>query len=169
MKKSTDILNRESLESAQIFFKFAFGIQPWSKIDFIYYDKFIWGGHIATKKELKLSKQNEQRAVALLHHIAIYLLATQIDTILEGTYRNRFKHRNRNIRSASWVARLIRNSFTHNPFSPRWLIDRNAEDSISVKNIIKFDTKNLSGKFVEWSHFGGPIALLRLSEFIKNL
>lgn len=108
-------------------------------------------------------------STALLHHVAIYLLANQIDTFLQNLYKDRFNHSNPDIKSAAWIARLIRNSFSHNPFYPVWLIDRDAKNKIfSVKNILQLDTTNLNGKFLDRSHYGGPLALLLLSNFVKK-
>jgi hypothetical protein len=73
-------------------------------------------------------------------------------------------------RSASQIVRLIRNAFAHNPFAPVWRIPRECENqTYNVNNTIALKTSGLNGKPLERLNYGGPLALLCLLEFIKQL
>jgi hypothetical protein len=72
------------------------------------------------------------------------------------------------IRSAYQISRLIRNAFAHAPFNPVWSIDPDCRDHIfAVRDILSLDTTGLHGQRFDWRHYGGPLALLRLSEFVR--
>ena len=83
--------------------------------------------------------------------------------------KNRFNHRNDGIRNASLILRQIRNAFAHDPLNPTWDIRQpEAMNKILVvKDIIKLDTKEINGKRIQRLHYGGPLAILKLSEFIR--
>lgn len=141
-----------------------------SKLDLIYYNAFAYGLHTMTRAELELTKEQEELASILLVHSATYLCAVQADTVLQAIVPNRFNDSDPDIRSASWIARLIRNAFAHNPFAPVWKTYSECENKIyTVQNVISLNTTGLNGKPVERLHYGGPLALLKLLEFIKQL
>lgn len=131
---------------------------------------FTWGQHCVTKKDLLISRKEEKDAVMFLSHSALYLMAVQVDSILDYIFgKQRFK--DGDIQAVSWIIRLIRNSFSHNPFYPKWLIARecnNKEFKISKLNI-KFNTKGLNNNPVKRSDYGGPLAVLKILWFVKGL
>ena len=128
------------------------------------------GGHTANEKDLKLTKKEENLSVALLHRVATYILVLQIDTVLQHKFQDRFNHKDSNIRSASWIARLIRNAFSHNPFYPQWeFYSECMNKQYGVGEIISLNTSGLNGKPVDRMHYGGPLALLQLSEYVRGL
>lgn len=137
---------------------------------FQYLGIFTWGKHSATSKDLTLSPKEEEFAASLFEHSATYLLALQIDTGLENTIPARLEHADDQIRSAASIARLLRNSFAHNPFAPTWLIDRRMKNkTFEVKDIIRLDTAGLSNRFVDKWEYGGPLALLQLAKYSIKL
>ena len=72
------------------------------------------------------------------------------------------------VRSAYQVARLIRNAFAHRPFDPTWSIDADCRDCVfEVPNVERLDTSCLDGRRFDWRDYGGPLALLRLAQFIR--
>ncbi len=138
--------------------------------ELVYYDQFTYGGHLFKKEELELTKEQESFAAGLLVHSATYLCAVQADTVLQDAVPDRFKHTDPNIRSASWIARLIRNAFAHNPFEPVWKTYSECENqTYAVENVISLNTRGLDGKPVERLDYGGPLALLRLLDFVKQV
>ena len=158
------------LKYSEIFFKFAFAIHQPLHFKPMYLGQFSWGRHIAKEKELKLTKKEENLSVALLHHVATYILALQIDRGLQDNFPDRYNHTNSEIVSISWIVRLIRNAFSHNPFYPEWKFYSECKNKrYEVKDIIYLDTTNLDGVYVDRSHYGGPLALLRLSEHVRRL
>lgn len=153
----------EKLESAEVLFKMAFAMHsPNPPERFQYLGTFSYGGLVADKNELILSSEEEERATVLLQHVATYLLANQISTCLQRS--------NTNMGDAYIISYLIRNTFAHDPFMPQWKIKNNNDKNkvFNVSGIIKLDTSNLHGKGVVWHDFGGPIALLRLSEYVRQ-
>jgi hypothetical protein len=137
---------------------------------FQYMGVFSWGEHLADKDELILNGEEEELAIALLHHVATYLLANQIDSYLGICRKDRFTDKDKNIRDAACIARLIRNAFAHNPFNPQWQIrmEQCKDKVLNVSDIIKLNTYNLDGKAVNRYDYGGPLALLRLSEYVAQ-
>ncbi len=165
---------RELLEYAQLQYKFALAVSTNIQFhkfpDLVYHDAFAYGPHVFEKEELMLSKEQEQLAAILLVHSATYLCAVQADTVLQATIPDRFKHSDPNIRSASWIARLIRNAFAHNPFAPVWKTYSECENqTYAVENVISLKTSGLDGKPVQRLDYGGPLALLRLLDFVKQV
>lgn len=80
----------------------------------------------------------------------------------------RKKSKNPDVVGAYQIARMIRNAFAHGPFSPTWSIEQDCRDQIfKVRNIIKLDTTDLHGTRFDWRHYGGPLALFRLSRFLR--
>lgn len=161
--------DRQLILFAETLFKLSFGIHSSENFD-LYFPNFSWGKHLALKQELKLSKKQKEIAPLLLRHVAVYILATQLDSILGKTFNNRFQEKRKNIKNASWIIRLIRNAFTHNPFYPKWQFYNECNNHIfEVNKIIQLKTANLHGQVVKREDYGGPLALLRLSSFIRNL
>jgi hypothetical protein len=84
--------------------------------------------------------------------------------------QDRFNHSNQFIRDASVVVRLIRNAVAHNILDPIWKIDRKLQGrKISLDGVLAFNTSELNKKPLNRSHFGDPIALLKLSEKTASL
>ncbi len=97
-------------------------------------------------------------------------MATQANSILEDLFPDRLEHQDDDIRNASQIIRLIRNAFAHDPFSPTWEISNPCKDkTFSIDNVISLNTHGLHGKKLNRMDYGGPIALLRLIQFIKEL
>ena len=121
----------------------------------------IWVHDFYRKQIEKLNGEEEELAIGLLHHVATYLLANQIASCLQRS--------NTNIGDAYIISYLIRNAFAHDPFMPQWKIkDKDKNKLFCVSGIIKLDTNNLHGKGVVWHDFGSPLALLRLSEYVRQ-
>ena len=163
------------LDNAELQYKFALALNTkynWlgeKMPKLVYYDQFAYGPYIVYKKDLELNKKQEQRAAMLLEHTVIYIMAVQIDTVLEKNIPDRFNHNNNDIRSGSCIIRLIRNTFAHNPFAPVWLIDRKFKNKVYSMGEIEMDTSKLNNKPVKRLDYGGPLALLWLSKWAKKL
>jgi hypothetical protein len=129
----------------------------------------IWGKHSLEPKDLNLAPATFELCGTILTRLAYRLLAMELDAALGAALKgdDRFSHADRFIRDASTIVRLIRNTVAHNILEPRWKIDRKLRNKqISIDGILTFDTTGLNGKLLNRHDFGGPIALLRLSERI---
>ena len=73
------------------------------------------------------------------------------------------------VRAAYQISRLIRNAFAHSPFDPTWSIDADCQNVVfDLEGIVRLDTTGLNGKPFDWRHYGGPLALLRLAQFVRH-
>ena len=111
-------MDKKLLLQSEIFFKLAFAIHKSIPIKLNYLDQFSWGKHMVERKNLVLTTKEEKTAIGLLHHIATYIIAVQIDTYLQNKYPNRFNNADSSLKSSALIARLLRNAFSHNPFNP---------------------------------------------------
>jgi hypothetical protein len=160
------------LELAEEQYKLAIAVRAKVAISddplFDYLEAFSFGRYTLTGEELGLSQEEEEAAWALVH-CAIYIVAVQLDTVLSETVPDRFAHSDDSIRSSSWIARLTRNAFSHNPFIPTWLTYPECDNKqCIVPGIISLKTVSLNGKCLDRMDYGGPLALLKLSQFIRE-
>lgn len=131
--------------------------------------EFTWGRYRITRDELALSLEQEQTASSLFEHTASFLMMQQLDASLDRVFgHKRFHFGNADLSGASWIARLIRNAFAHDPLAPVWLIDRRVQGKVvHFRDIIHLDTTKLKGR-LNRSQYGGPLALLRFSQACRE-
>ena len=161
------------IEDAQKLFKLSLAVHiacsSKKKNVFKYLDSFTYYNHSATHDELYLEPAEEERAAAAFAHCAIYTMVVQLDTVLGCVFSDRFHHPDTDICSAAWISRLLRNAFAHNPLNPVWQIYSECDNKMyKVKKIITLETKGINGVRVTRKHYGGPLSILKLSEFIKR-
>lgn len=126
------------------------------------------GKHRVRYSEIAITKDEADCAAWNLHQSATFLMAVAIKDAIRVAVPDPKTHLNADVRSAYQISRLIRNAFTHRPFCPVWSIDPDCSDQVfEVRDIIKLNTKGLNGTPFDWRHYGGPLALLRLSQFIR--
>lgn len=130
---------------------------------------FTWGRHTVTSEELQLSETEEELAFSSLEHSAIYLAMAQIHTTLETIFDDPFHIENQIASDAFQISRLTRNAFAHNPFAPIWEVREVWRKKYDVPEIIRIDATNLDGKPVKSEHYGGPLSVFRLLEFVSSL
>lgn len=167
MGRSIAKFHGELIENAQILFKLSLGFSVTLPKPG-YLTSLTSYRHTADANKLKLTREEEGFRSTLLEHVATYTLAVQIDTALETLVPKRFESADQMLRSAAWIARLGRNAFAHNPFAPKWRIGKCKNKKFAVRNIISLDTSGLNGEYVARDHYGGPLALLKLSEFVRE-
>lgn len=166
MEQSIAKFHGQLIKNAQILFKLSLGFSA-TRPKLGYLSSFSSHGHNANSEELQLTEDEESFGSGLFEHVATYTLAVQLDTALGALYSNRFQSADQELRSAAWIARLLRNSFAHNPFAPKWEIYSECKDKqFTVGSLISLDTTTLNGQYVARQHYGGPLALLRLSELV---
>jgi hypothetical protein len=122
-----------------------------------------------SREELTLSYDDATLATAILHHSATLSLAVHIVSAYKQVVGDTRGCKDPVKRSAFEIARLIRNAYAHRPADPHWSIDPPCQDKqYEVPGILRLDTTGLQGKRFEWQDYGGPIALYRLSEFVRT-
>jgi hypothetical protein len=132
----------------------------------------VWthGNHAVTYREIALSPDGADYAAFLVKRSATYLMACQIQEAITWLTDSKARSVEGELRSAFEICRLIRNGFAHSPFQPKWRIDPACNQKcFVVEGIIMLDTSDLDGQNFDWRHYGGPLALLRLSEYISDL
>lgn len=146
--------------------KLVFGITA-TRPHVSYLRGFAFGPHIATGVELSLQPSEEENAFAALEHTATFLCVNQAHAVLEKLDNSA---EDEAFSAAFHIARLLRNSFAHDPFAPVWLFGPKLENTIlEVPRVIRLDTAGLKGQRVLQAHYGGPLAILRLTQFVDAL
>lgn len=130
----------------------------------------VWshGKHTVEYAEIALTQADADVAVWGLHRSATFLMAVAMkDAIVEAVHDPKTST-NSDVQSAYQISRIIRNAFAHAPFDPVWSIDADCRDKVfAVQDIITLNTAGLQGQRFDWRHYGGPLALLRLSQFVR--
>ena len=126
------------------------------------------GKHTVTYEEIVLTKDQADIAADYLKRTATYLMSLTIKDALKRTYGDPKNHDNENVVAAYQISRLIRNAFAHSPIRPMWHIDSDCREKIfTIKDVISLDTTGLDQKPFDWRHYGGLLALFRLSKFVR--
>ncbi len=96
------------------------------------------------------------------------MLAMAVKDAVRGAVKDPKTSKDPDIQASYQIARLIRNAFAHRPFDPVWSIDPDCRGKVfEVRGVISLDTTNLNGTRFDWRHYGGPLALFRLSRFVR--
>jgi hypothetical protein len=119
-------------------------------------------------EEIALTKEQADIASDYLERTATYLMSITIKDALKDVYGDPKNHSDNRIVAAYQISRLIRNAFAHSPIEPKWSIDPNCRDKqFAIADVIFLNTKGLHGKKFDWRHYGGLLAIFRLSKFVR--
>ena len=130
--------------------------------------KWSHGQHVVEYHEVGLRPDQAEVGADYLHRSATYLMAVAMRDAIQRAVPNAEASTDPDIKGAFEIARHIRNAFAHRPFQPTWKIERSCRGkTFKVRDIIEFDTADLNGIPFDWRHYGGPLALLRLSHFVR--
>jgi hypothetical protein len=130
--------------------------------------EWIHGKHRVYYDEVALRQDQADYAARNLQRSATYLMAVAIKDAIRATFPDPKAHANTDVAAAYQISRLIRNAFAHSPFDPTWSIDQDCRNrAFSVRNIVTLDTSDLNATKFDWRHYGGPLALFRLSQFTR--
>jgi len=130
--------------------------------------EWVHGKHSVKYNEVALRQDQADYAAWLLRQSATFLMATEIKNAIVAVISNPIDHQDKDVSNAFQIARFIRNAFTHHPFRPIWSIEKKYQGKkFTVADIIELDTTDLHGKPFNWRHYGGPLAILRLSHFVR--
>lgn len=126
------------------------------------------GKHRVLYEEIALRQDQADIAANYLKQTATYLMALTIKEALKKIYTDPKNHKDKNIVAAYQISRLIRNAFAHSPIRPVWQIDPDCRDKeFVVDDVITLNTKGLDQKHFDWRHYGGLLALFRLSKYVR--
>lgn len=130
-----------------------------------------YGKFALSKDDLALSQQDIELANSTLRHCATYLLAVTVETALAKVFGKPLDSIDRNVSIAATIAKILRDSFAHDPFYPRWdsRMKKKYIGHFEIPGVISINTTDLPGKPVIWEDYEGPIALLKFVEHCKGL
>ena len=118
--------------------------------------------------EIALLQDDADYGAWSLHRSATFLMAVAIKDAIRAAVHDPKTAADVDVRSAYQISRLIRNAFAHAPFDPVWSIDPDCRDRVfAVRDVTRLDTTGLHDQRFDWRHYGGPLALLRLSQFVR--
>jgi hypothetical protein len=127
------------------------------------------GGQSVKYAEMALRQDQADYAAFFLHRSATYLMAVAVKDAIGATVSDPKASSDIKVRDAYQIGRLLRNAFAHAPFSPTWRIDDDCKNrTFVVPDVISLDTTGLHGTAFDWRHYGGPLALLRLCQFVRT-
>ena len=131
---------------------------------------FTFGRQSVTSADLALTREEADEGAAILEHTTTYTLAVQIYQAMKDVLVKPREHTNQEVRHAFEIARLIRNAYAHQPFDPHWAVDPECwPKTFEVSGIARIDTTTLPGQPVRWEHYGGMLALFRLSQYVRSV
>jgi hypothetical protein len=126
------------------------------------------GKHTVNYSEIALSREEADFAAWNLQRSATFLMASAALEVIRGAVANPRLHPDPQVVSAYQIARMIRNAFSHRPFDPVWRIDSDCSDKrFALQGVMELDCTGLDGKPFDWRDYGGPLALLGLSRFVR--
>lgn len=126
------------------------------------------GEHSSFYGETALRQDQADYAAHFLQRSATYLLAVTVKDAIRAVVSDPKASLDSDVRAAYQIARLIRNAFVHAPFSRVWSIDPDCRNTqFEIEDVIRLDTTDLHGKAFDWHHYGGPLALYRLAQFVR--
>lgn len=130
--------------------------------------EWVHGQQRVKYEEIALRQDQAEYAAVLLHQSATFLMATAIRNAIPVAVVDPKSSSDHSVQAAYQIARLIRNAFSHKPYSPIWSIDPDCRDRVfAVPDIISLDTTGLDGETFDWRQYGGPLALYKLCRFVR--
>jgi hypothetical protein len=131
----------------------------------------VWtfGRHSVSYEDFGLRSDQAGFAAACLEMTATFIVAAAIRDALVGCFPNPRNHKNRDVVSAYQISRMLRNAFSHSMLSPEWSIDDDCKDrEFAIGEVISLSTTGLHGEYVDWRHYGGPLAIFRFGRFVRE-
>ncbi|MBI3634760.1 MAG: hypothetical protein HY216_00910 [Candidatus Rokubacteria bacterium] len=126
------------------------------------------GTHSVSYEEVALRKDQGDFATHCLQRSATYMMAMTVRDAIRVAVTDPKTSNDPDVRSAYQISRFIRNAFAHSPFDPVWSIDGDCQGkTFEIAGVIKLDTTGLNATRFDWRHYGGPLALFRLSRFVR--
>ncbi len=169
MSQSQDQI--DLLHTAELQFRLASAVRLASSLDNQPLDlpmEWSHGKHSVSYAEIALRQDQGDFAAWCLQRTATYMMAMAIKEAIRLVIPNPKNSSDANVQASYQISRFIRNAFAHSPFNPIWSIDSDCQGQVfEVQDIIRFDTTALNGTPFDWRHYGGPLALFRLSRFVR--
>lgn len=131
---------------------------------------FVFGKQTVRAADVALTQDEADEGAAVMEHAATYTLALEIVQAMKDVLTKPRDHADQEVRHAFEIARLVRNAYAHQPFSPHWSIDPVCRNkTFEVSGIASIQTNALQGEPVRWQDYGGMLALFRLSQYVRSV
>ncbi len=131
------------------------------------YGELIWAKFSIKAKDFTLTNPEIELVSPLLELIATSVIVIQLNEILKKYLQGIPKPTLKTLRQ---ILRLLRNAFAHDPLSPIWKLKAFEENKhYEIVNVISVDTNGLNGKPVDYNHYGGPICIYQLIQYVRDL
>jgi hypothetical protein len=132
--------------------------------------EWTFGQHRVTHDEFGLRFDQAEFAASQLEMTTTMILAGAIREAIVSQFHDPKCHENDDVKSSYQISRMIKNAFSHNLLRPTWSIDSDCKDkTFAIEGVITFNTENIHGRFVTWQDYGGPLAMFRLSRFVREV
>lgn len=132
--------------------------------------KWTFGKHSVSYEDFGLRKDQADFAALHLETTATFVMACVVRDTLTALFDSPKTHIDVDVVSAYQISRLIRNAFAHSTIYPRWSIDDNCRDkTFAIKDVISLNTTGLDQKPLEWTDYGGPLAIFYLGRFVREV
>jgi hypothetical protein len=132
--------------------------------------EWVFGRHRVSYKDFGLRHDQVDYAASQLEMTATLVMASTARDALVELFPGTKEHVDPNVVAAYQISRLIRNAFAHNMISPIWSIDDDCRDKIfEIDKVIRLDTAHLNGIYLDWRHYGGPLAIFCLGRYVREV
>ena len=127
--------------------------------------EWTFGKHRTTYQEFALREDQVERVASWLEFVSTFVMASAIVEAFKDLWVEPSKHPNPDFVVAYQASRLIRNAFAHSMLRPVW--DGCKDRVFEIPGVFKLDTTGLDGKVFDWPHYGGHLAIWRLSQWVR--
>lgn len=132
--------------------------------------EWSFGKYRVTYDEFGLRRDQAVPAASMLEHTAMLALVSVIHQMFCEVFNKPRVHENGSVVAAYQISKLIRNAFAHSVAAPAWDINSECRGKIfEIEDVIRLDTTDLDGKYFEWQHFGGPLAIFFFARFVREV
>jgi hypothetical protein len=127
------------------------------------YEKFR-----VSHQDFGLRQDQAEYAAAQLEWTTVFIIAGAVRDALIHRFGDPKNDANQYVIPAYQFSRMLRNAFSHNMLRPVWSIDKDCSDKeYRIGELLSWRTHGLNGRPVEWSHFGGPLAMFHFVRFVR--
>lgn len=130
--------------------------------------EWVFGRHGVSCRDFGLRRDQAEYAAPQLEMTATLVMASAIRDVIVEAFPCPKNHANPNVVSAYQISRLIRNAFSHSVVQPRWSIDTDCRKRFGIEQVIRLDATALDGAFVQWRHYGGPLAIFYFGRYVRE-
>lgn len=126
--------------------------------------EWTFGQQRTTYQEFGLREDQVEIVASRLEFVSTFVMASTIVEAFKDLWAEPSKHPNPDAVAAYQASRLIRNAFAHGMLRPVW----DCKDRVyEIPGVFKLDTTGLHGKVFDWPHYGGHLAIWRLSQWVR--